>query len=363
MKACLFLANFEPMVVEDITLDAPGPGQVRVRWVASGVCHSDLSIWQGKLPLPPGCILGHEGAGIVEEVGDGVTGFTAGDHVIGSFVPVCGDCYYCRNGQSFVCENSQQIGMSCMPFHRADGQMLYGGVGGLATFSEQTVCSPAALVKIPEDFPLEQACLVGCGVTTGVGAALNAAGVTKGSTVAVIGCGGVGQSVIQGARIAGAENIIAIDLNEAKRASAAKFGATHSVDPSVKDPTGFVQGLTGGRGADYVFEVVGAPSLQRQAYDMTRPGGKCVWVGVPSMMEETSVPGAMIALQAKQIIGTMYGNANVREDFVKFVQFAKDGELNLADMVSQRISINDINDAFKAMEEGDVVRSVVIHGS
>ncbi|HYC53313.1 MAG TPA: Zn-dependent alcohol dehydrogenase [Candidatus Binatia bacterium] len=362
MKAALFVANHEPLCVEDVALDAPSqPGEVHVQWKASGVCHSDLSIWEGKLPIPPGCILGHEGAGVVVSAVESKTGLKAGDHVIGSFVPTCGECFFCKNGQPFVCQQGQMIGMSRMPFVRSDGQRFFGAVGGLATFAEQSVVHEAALVKIPNDFPLEQACLVGCGVTTGVGAALNAAKVTKGSTVAVIGCGGVGTSVIQGARIAGAANIIAIDLNEAKRASASRFGATHSVDPAVNDPIGFVQELTGSRGADFVFEVVGVSKLQRQAYDMTRPGGVCCLVGVPNLTDEVSFPAAMIALQNKSIVGTIYGSADVRTDFVRFVNFAKNGDLDLSGMVSRTIKLGDINDAFKEMNSGDAIRSVILY--
>ena len=362
MKACIFTANHEPMPVEELTLDAPSqPGEVHVKWVASGVCHSDLSIWEGKLPIPPGSILGHEGAGVVVSVVGGKNGLQPGDHVIGNFVPICGECFFCNSGQPFLCERGQAIGMSRFPFVRSDDSRMFGAVGGLATFAEEAVVHEAALVKIPSDFPLEQACLVGCGVTTGVGAALNAAKVTKGSTVAVIGCGGVGQSVIQGARIAGAARIIAIDLNEAKRASATKFGATHSCDPAVSDPVSFVQGMTEGRGADFAFEVVGHTKLQRMAVDMTRPGGRCCWVGVPSIMDETEVQGGMIPLQNKAVLGTMYGSADVREDFIRFINFAKAGDLDLAGMVSRRIKIGDINEAFVEMTKGDSIRSVVIH--
>lgn len=362
MKACVFLANNEPMPVEELSLDAPSqPGEVHVQWKATGVCHSDLSIWQGKLPVPPGAVLGHEGAGVVVSAVDSKMGLQPGDHVIGSFTPACGECFFCQKGQSFICEQSQAIGMGRMPFERADGQRLFGSVGGLATFSEETVVDERALVKIPDDFPFEHACLIGCGVTTGVGSVLNAAKVTKGSSVVVIGCGGVGQAVVQGARIAGAEHIIAIDLNEAKRAGATKFGATHTLDPSVEDAVSYVQGLTGARGADYVFEVVGVPALQRQAYDMTRAGGVCTWVGVPNIVDEVSLPAGLLPLQAKTVVGTLYGNANAQEDFVRYVNLAKQGELDLESMVSQRITIDDINEAFVAMTEGDVIRSVVVY--
>src|SRR6185503_14010478 len=211
---------------------------------------------------------------------------------------------------------------------------------------------------IPNDFPLEQAALIGCGVTTGVGAALFAAKVKPGSTVAIIGCGGVGLSAVQGCRIAGADKIIAIDLNPSKRKAAEEFGATDSFDPSETDPVGKVKDMTEGRGADYTFEVVGNTTLQRQAYDMTRPGGVCCWVGIPNMMAEVSIPAAMIALENKSIVGTLYGSANVRTDMVKFVELAKKGDLQLQKMVSRRIKLEEINDAFRAMLEGEVIRSV-----
>lgn len=363
MKACLFLANNEPMVVEDVTLDPPGAGEVHVKWSATGVCHSDVSIWQGILPIPPGSILGHEGAGTVLEVGEGVEGFAVGDHVVGNFNPICGECFFCKEGQTYICEQGPMIGMGRMPFSRSDGSRLFGGVGGLAGFSEEAIVHQSAIVKIPSGLPLEEACLIGCGVTTGVGAVMNSAKVKAGSTVAVIGCGGVGQSVVQGARLAGAANIVAIDLSESKRAAAISFGATHAIDPREDDPIPFLQGLTSGRGADYSFEVVGVAALQRQAYEMTRAGGTVCWVGVTPVTDEVSIPSGMMTLQNKAVLGTIYGSADVREDFVKYADYALEGKLNLKDMVSQRITINDINEAFEAILSGDVIRSVVIHDS
>lgn len=361
MKAAIFEANNEPLVVEELKLDAPGPNEVHVKWSATGVCHSDVSIWNGTLPLPPPSILGHEGAGVVVTAGENKAGFRTGDHVIGSFIPTCGECFYCKNDQAYVCAKAMEIGMGRMPFERADGSRLMGTVGGLAGFAEETVVHEGALVKIPSDFPLDQACLIGCGVTTGVGAALFAAKVKPGSTCAVIGCGGVGLAAVQGCRIAGADKIVAIDLNPSKRKSAEELGATHSLDPSETDPVNFLKELTDGRGADYAFEVVGNNALQRQAYDMTRPGGVCCWVGIPNLMSETSVPGALLALENKSIVGTIYGSANVRTDMVKFIELAKKGTLNLEKMVSRRIKIEEINDAFRAMLEGEVIRTVVAY--
>lgn len=361
MKAAIFVGNDAPLEIEDVSLDAPGPGEVHVKWAASGVCHSDISIVEGKLPLPPPAIIGHEGAGVVAAVGDGVTEFAAGDHVIGVFQPACGGCYFCERGQSFVCANAIEIGMSRMPFERGDGSRPLPGPGGLCTFAEETVVAPQSLVKIDSSFDLKQAALIGCGVTTGVGSALFAAKVNGEESVAVIGCGGVGLAVVQGCKIGGAKEIIAIDPEPKKRKWAEEFGATKTIDPSETDAVEAIQGMTEGRGCDLAFEVVGVPALQRQAYDMTRPGGKVCWVGVPNVADEVSVPAGLIVLQNKQIIGTMYGSANVNTDFTKLVEFAKKGDLDLGKMVTQEIALDDINDSFRAMLEGEVIRSMVVY--
>ena len=360
MKAAIMEANNEPLVIDEVIIGTPGDHEIHVKWGATGVCHSDVSIWQGKLPIPPPAVLGHEGAGVVLEAGKNDYGLSAGDHVIGSFVPVCGKCFFCRNDQPFVCATALEI-MFRRPFTRSDGSDLGVGPGGLATFAEEAIVHESALVKIPEEFPFDQAALVGCGVTTGVGSVLNAAQVKAGSTCAVIGCGGVGQAVIQGCRIAGAEQIIAVEPNEAKRNASKNFGATHTVNPSDEDATEYVKGLTEGRGADYAFEVVGVPTLQRQAYDMTRPGGSVVWVGVPNYIDEVSVPAAGTPLENKNIIGTIYGSSKVREDFVKFLNYSKEGDLDLGSMVSQRLKLEDVNESFTAMLEGDVIRSVIVY--
>ena len=335
MKAALFLEHEKPMPIEEISLDPPGPGEVHVKWAASGVCHSDISFWNGTIPVPPPTIIGHEGAGRVVSVGEGVKDFGPGDHVIGSFVPTCGECFYCKNGQAYVCEKSLEIGFGRMPFIRKDGSRMLPGPGGLSTFAEETVCSPAALVKIPKEFDLIEA--------------------------ALIGCGGVGLSVVQGCRIAKAGKIIAVDLNPEKRKIAEKFGATHSVDPAEVDLGEYIRKVNDGRGADYSFEVVGSPKLQRQAYDVTRPGGVCIWVGVPNLAAEATIPSALMVLENKSIVGTVYGSANVRTDFVKLLEFSKKGELDLKGMVSRRIALEEVNDAFRAMMEGEVIRSVIVY--
>jgi len=359
MKAAIFAANNEPLIVEELALDGPGAGEVHVKWDSCGVCHSDVSIWNGSLPIPAPSILGHEGAGVVVAAGETKLGFQPGDHVIGSFVPTCGECYYCTHDQAYVCGKALEIGMSRMPFPRPDGSRIMGAIGGLAGFAEETVVDEAAIVKIPDHFPMAEASLLGCGVTTGVGAALFAAQVREDSTCVVIGCGGVGQNVIQGCRIAKAANIIAVDPNPAKRKAAEHFGATHTIDPDEHGVPDFARELTEGRGADFAFEVVGLPELQRQAYDATRPGGTVCWVGVPRIGTEITLPASLLVLENKTVMGTIYGSANVRRDFLTLIDYAEGGALDLKGLVSQEIGIGDINEAFTAMLEGDVIRSVV----
>jgi S-(hydroxymethyl)glutathione dehydrogenase/alcohol dehydrogenase len=361
MKAAIHVGVNEPLIVEDVSLDPPRDGEVHVKWSASGVCHSDVSVWNGSLPVPAPNILGHEGAGIVVAAGQTDAGFAAGDHVIGNFRPMCGKCFYCTRDQTYNCKNSMAISMGRSPWQRADGSRVIGGVGGLGTFAEESVVHEGALVKVPADYPLELAALIGCGVTTGVGAVLFAAKVEKGSTCVVIGCGGVGHSVVQGCRLAEAENIIAVDVNAAKRKAAEAGGATHTVDPASEDLNRVVRGLTEKRGADYTFEVVGVPALQRQAYDLARPGGTVVWVGIPKVTDEVALPSAVMVLQNKRVLGTIYGSANVRRDMLTIIDYSVRGELDVAGMVTQRIGLAEVNEAFTAMLEGDVVRSVIVY--
>jgi len=360
MRASILVAVNEPLVVEDVTLDPPSENEVHVKWHASGVCHSDLSVWNGNLPVPTPNILGHEGAGVVVAAGANDAGFAPGDHVVGNFRPMCGNCYYCQHDQPYVCRNTLKLAMGRSPWARADGTKLIGGVGGLGTFAEESVVHEGALVKVPKEFPLEQAALIGCGVTTGVGAVLFAARVQPGASCVVIGCGGVGQSVIQGCRLAGASEIIALDLNAAKRTAAEASGATRTIDPAREDVSEIVRGLTEKRGVDFAFEAVGIPELQRQAYDLTRPGGTVVWIGIPAVTATVSLPSAVMVLQNKQVIGTIFGSANVRRDMLTLIDHCRCGDLDVGSMVSQRIGLDDVNEAFKAMLEGDVIRSVIV---
>src|SRR4051794_35608823 len=358
MRAAMFTGTLE-LSVEDVTPLDPGPGDVIVRIGASGVCLSDVSAANGTLPTPAPCILGHEGAGVVEWAGAEVTRVNVGDHVIASFVPACGNCFFCLRGQSNLCTLGTEV-FGTPKATRADGSTAIS-MTGLGTFADQMTCNQANVVKIDTDLPDSQLALIGCGVTTGVGAALNTARVTPGSTVAVIGCGGVGQAVIQGARIAGASRILAIDPVELKRKTAESFGATDLVDTGAGDAVAQVMELTGGIGVDYAFEVIGLPETMLQAYTMARRGGTAVVVGMPKWDAQLTLPAFSLFYEEKTILGCMYGSAQVRVDFPRFVGLVETGRLDLGSMVSAQLGLDDVNDAFRAMQAGEVIRSVITH--
>jgi S-(hydroxymethyl)glutathione dehydrogenase/alcohol dehydrogenase len=325
---------------------------------ASGVCHSDLTVQNGGVPMPVPLILGHEGSGTVLEVGAEVTRVHKGDRVIASFIPACGDCWYCLHHQSNLCEQSG--GMMIAPRGtRSDGSNVFG-MTGLGTFSDVMTSHEASLVKVETDLPSEQLALIGCGVTTGVGAALMTAKIEPGSTVAVIGCGGVGQSVIQGARIAGASRIFAVDPVELKRKTAEQLGATDLVDPAQGDPVEQVKAATGGRGADYAFEVIGLSSTILQAYNTARRGGTVIVVGMPRIEDTVTFSAMQLFYDEKKLLGCLYGSAQVRRDFPKLVDLVETGRLDIESMVSRRIALDEVNDAFRAMEAGEVIRSVIV---
>jgi S-(hydroxymethyl)glutathione dehydrogenase/alcohol dehydrogenase len=357
MRAAVFTETGGPLSIEKVEPNPPGPRDIIVQLGASGVCHSDLSIKNGYVGIMPGTILGHEGAGTVVEVGKDVTSVKAGDHVVASFIPACGQCWFCLHDQSHLCDTELQVMMQ-MRGNRADGSQ-YMAMTGLGTFAEAMTCHESSIVKIEGDVPDEQLALIGCGVTTGVGAALNTAAVQPGTTVAVIGCGGVGQAVIQGSRIAGAARIIAVDPVELKRKTAEQLGATDFVDPSAGDPVAQVQQLTGGRGVDYAFEVIGLPETTLQAYNMIRKGGTAIMVGMTRAEAQVTLPTFDLFFNEKTLKGCKYGSGQVRRDFQRFVDLIQTGRLDTTTMVSRTISLEQVNDAFTAMENGEVIRSVI----
>ncbi|MCC5953832.1 MAG: Zn-dependent alcohol dehydrogenase [Acidimicrobiia bacterium] len=348
---------------EDVEVEAPRAGEVRLRTGASGVCHSDLSVQNGTIPLPTPIVLGHEGAGIVEEVGEGVTRVAPGDHVVLSFVPNCGDCYFCTRGQGYLCEKSAMQLMGGL----LDGTTRFSSAGAplhqmamCGTFSSETIVPEISCVKIPDDVPLKVAALIGCGVLTGVGAALNTADIHEGDTVAVLGCGGVGLNVIQAARIAGAAEVVAVDMFDSKLEMAEEFGATRRVKAGTDDPSSVITAATGGRLADTVFEVIGLEATMNQAMDLARQGGEVVLVGVPRMDVFLNLNAALTFLyMAKTVKGCWYGSTNVGEDVPKLLDLYRDGKLKLDELISREIGVGEVNEAFAAMEGGEVARSVI----
>ena len=358
MKAAVLTEYNEPLVIEDITLGPLGPTSVHIHVDASGVCHSDLSAYEGKVPMGTPLILGHEGTGTVLAVGSDVQRLKAGDKVIASFVPACGQCFFCVHDQSQLCEGMGATSGG-IKGTRPDGSEIRG-MTGLGTFAEEMMIEESMAVKVETDVPAAQLALIGCGVTTGVGAALNTAQVTPGSTVTVIGCGGVGQSVIQGARIAGASRIFAVDPVEMKRKTAEQFGATDLIDPADGDPVQQVKEATEGRGTDFSFEVIGLPETMVQAYNVARRGGTAVIVGMPKFDATVTFPAMSLFYDNKRLLGSMYGSAQVRRDFPRLVRLVETGRLDLGSMVSRHIHLDEVNDAFRAMEAGEVIRSVIV---
>jgi S-(hydroxymethyl)glutathione dehydrogenase / alcohol dehydrogenase len=343
-------------VVDNMELEDIGPGMVRVAIKATGVCHSDLSAMTGVIPQPAPCVLGHEGAGEVVEVGPGVTDVAVGDHVIVVWVPPCGACKYCLTGQANLCITVMFSPEGGGPHFRLDGNPVFG-MAGTGTFAEEVLLPRQGVVKIPDDVPWDIASLIGCGVTTGVGAAINGAKVVPGSSVVVFGCGGVGISIIQGARLAGAAEIVAVDLVADKREDARRFGATHAVGPD--DLDGVKGEITGGDGFDFGFEAIGLPTTIRAAYDAVRRGGTATIVGVGGMDQMVQFNAFEFFFNEKILRGSIYGSADVRVEFPKLLRLWRAGRLDLEGMISKRGHLDDINTAFDDMRAGTVIRTVV----
>jgi S-(hydroxymethyl)glutathione dehydrogenase/alcohol dehydrogenase len=369
-RAAVLTATHEPLQIrDDVVVGAPHAGEVAVRMAAAGVCHSDLAMQLGTIPMPVPIVLGHEGAGVVEAVGPGVDHLRPGDTVALSWVAQCRECFYCRRGQPELC---RQASLAMATGGMLDGTArLQCGQGplfqalGCGAFAEHTVVPATGVVKVPADLDPAVTALLGCAVVTGVGAALNTASIQRGDTVAVIGCGGVGLNVVQGARIASAERIVAVDLNPDKLELAASLGATHGVlagdGAGRRDPVAAVMELTEQHGADVVFEVIGRESTIQQALGMTRRGGQTVLVGIPAMDVVLTIPAMVgIVLAEKTIRGCWLGSADLQRDVPRLVQLYREGQLRLDELVSRRIGLVDVNAAFAALHAGEVARSVVV---
>jgi S-(hydroxymethyl)glutathione dehydrogenase/alcohol dehydrogenase len=353
----------KPVVVERITVDSPKRGEVMVKLGACGVCHSDLSATNGTIALPPPLILGHEAAGEVVEVGEGVTGLAVGDHVVSSFIYMCGKCRFCSLGRPVLCVE-QGKALTTLPdgtLRTKDAQgkplNIFSGCGVMAEYATVHVDN---LVKIDARIPLDRAALVGCAVTTGVGAVFNTARVRPGASVAVFGCGGVGLNVIQGAAIAGAERIVAVDTLEAKLEMAKKFGATDVVlaKPG-EDLTKALKKLTGG-GADYAFECVGSGELAAAAYKAIGRGGMAVVVGVAKQGDTTSVRTMTLPFEEKTLTGSYFGSCVPRVDFPRMLGLYMQGKLKLDELITRRYSIDEAPQAFADLEAAKNARGVIV---
>ncbi|HUQ74240.1 MAG TPA: Zn-dependent alcohol dehydrogenase [Burkholderiales bacterium] len=360
-RAVLCREHNKPVQVEEISVDSPKRGEVMVKLGACGVCHSDLSAITGTIALPLPLVLGHEGAGVVVEVGEGATGFAKGDHVIFSFIYMCGKCRFCISGRPVLClEQGKALTTPLEGTPRvrdAKGQPLniFSGCGAMA---EYATVSAENVIKIDPKIPLECAALVGCAVTTGVGAVFNTAKVEPGSSVAVFGCGGVGLSVIQGARIAGAERIIAIDTLEPKLAMAKQFGAT-DVLLAKDDPAKALKKMTGG-GPDYAFECVGSGELAATAYRAIRRGGVAIVVGVAKPTDSTSVRTMTLPFEEKTLTGSYFGSCVPRIDFPRMLALYLKGELKLDELITKRYAVAEAAQAFADLESGRNARGVIV---
>ncbi len=358
MRAAVAYQPGGPLVVEDLQVPAIGRRDALVRIAASGICHTDVTVINGQSALPLPIVPGHEACGTVEEIGSEVRRVKVGDRVLASVSPACGICWWCINEMSNHCELGPKV-KAALRYRVGSGQMA-PAVCGCGTFADVMVVDEASLVPVATSLPDEQLALLGCGVTTGLGAALNTAQVSPGSSVAVIGCGGVGQSVVQGARIAGASTIIALDLAKGRRDASLQVGATHALDPAEADPVEQVRALTGGRGADFTFEVVGLPQLMVQAFDMARTEGTVTLVGMPAKGTTLSLPAIQAVFSGKRLAGSVVGGSQVLRDMPRFVRLAETGQFRLDSMVSNRIKLDQINEGIELLNRAEGIRTVIV---
>ncbi len=364
MRAAVLESYGQPLtVVDDVEIEPPHAGEVQVRVQHCGVCHSDLSVVDGALPAPVPSVLGHEAAGVVEQVGEGVDTLAPGDHVVLTPCPPCGRCYYCDRGEFSICVNSLGLLTSTLPDGgtrlRRDGQQIYRGLA-VGAFGELVTMQEAGAIKVADDVPLDVACVIGCAVQTGVGAVINTAKVEPGATVLVTGLGGVGLSIVQGAVLAGASRVIVSDPVAERRDAALRFGATDAIDPSTDNVVAVTQELTGGIGADYAFEAAGRAALIDAGLQATRFGGTTVVVGVPPLTESLTInPIAIFQTAEKKLLGSLLGSVNARRDIPLLISLWQAGRLDLEGLVTNRRPLSEINDALDDLREVRGIRTVL----
>jgi S-(hydroxymethyl)glutathione dehydrogenase/alcohol dehydrogenase len=362
-RAAVLHQSGTPLAIERVSAKPPGPGDVVVKIHAAGLCHTDLEVMSGSLRYPLPMILGHEAAGIVEEVGSAVDTIKTGDHVILSWNPHCGHCFYCDRDLPILCETYLGEGPRGVHF---DGQSKAGLPTGknlthlmfLGAFAEYCVLPAQQAIVVSKDIPFDRACLIGCGVMTGVGAALNVADIGYGDTVLVIGCGAVGLAAVQGAVMAGAGAVIAADLDDAKLVLAAKVGATATLNVTHGDPVQAVRAATKGRGADVVLEAAGHPDAFRFTAEAVRPGGEIIWLGKIDIANDVSFRWGSL-MGEKRIRRSSYGGARPARDFPLLAQAYLDGRLKLDELITGRITLDDINRGFNDLRAGKAIRTVI----
>jgi S-(hydroxymethyl)glutathione dehydrogenase/alcohol dehydrogenase len=362
IQAAILWEQGKPLSVEAAELDGPGPGEVLVEIKAAGVCHSDLHPALGDWPAKTPLVLGHEGAGIVREIGPSVTQVRRGDHVVLCWAPACGVCPPCREGRAVLCDRVEKVSFrnklpSGAARLHARGQDLAPFLG-TACFSDFVVVPEAGAIPVGGDVPFDALATIGCAVVTGVGAVTNAAQVPRGARVAVIGAGGVGLNVVQGAAIAGCDEIIAVDVRPVPLGIAQQFGATQTID-AARDVPAEVRGMTGGRGADFVFDTVGSPATLATALACARKGGTVVLTGLSRVDSQGSVAMFPFVMQEKRLIGSVYGSGNPASDIPRLVSLYREGRLKLAELVSRTYSLDKINEALSALAASDGARGVI----
>src|SRR4051812_19844258 len=359
MRAAILAEVPGKLLVDDVTIDAPGPDEVLVRVSACGLCHSDVSVLDALLPAPLPTVVGHECSGVVEAVGADVTEVRAGDHVVTCTAQFCGACRTCAAGETWLCERRRQIGRTPENTPLRWGDRPLNAMGSLGGLAEQMLVHRNALVAVPKEVPLDRAALLGCAVLTGVGSVFNGARVRPGETVAVIGCGGIGLNIVQGARIADAERIVAVDRQAPKLELARAFGATDVVDASATDAVTAVLELTKG-GVDHAFEAVGLPVTIAQAFEMARPGRTAYVVGVPAADATIELPGGPLVFRSKSVRGLIMGVSRFKEDIPMLARLYEQGRLLLDELIAERIDLDDVNGGYDTLRTGTAARSVVV---
>ncbi|NQT73549.1 MAG: Zn-dependent alcohol dehydrogenase [Chloroflexi bacterium] len=360
MKAAVLYEIGKPLVIEEVELDEPQENEILVKLEATGVCHSDLHFMQGAMPQPLPFVPGHEGAGIVEKVGPNVTSFKPGDHVILLVVIECGKCRFCLSGKPTLCvENLPIQMMATLPgggvrLHKGDQPINH--LFGLACFAEKVVVHERSAVKIRKDAPLDAVCLLGCGVSTGLGAAINVTRVKPGESIAIFGCGGVGMSAVMGAKSAGAK-VIAIDTLDSKLEKAREFGADYIINASREDPEVKIPEILG-EGADYAIEVIGNVDVIAKAFNCIRAGGLLVIAGMPAFTDMITVPAVQF-LFGKTMTATIHGDIVAPVDIPRYVDLFMDGTFPIDKLITRTYRLDQINEAFEAMEKGEVIRSII----